>query len=181
MYHLPKDEEIFNGKYLTLHQGVIWQYKTHKNWLERRRLKELPFSHPGFAWAANKTSFPNYLYDKNIIGSGDTFMVDCLLNSWDIHGFAKKFTPKMKIHMERWAKELPVLSCDFIPQSIYHLYHGSLKNRAYMDRHDILIENEFDPETDIKLVNNVYEWATEKPNIRNAISQYFINRKEDEE
>lgn len=180
LYHLPVGEEHFSGKYLTTYQGVIWQYKIHKNWLQRRKAKELPFSHPGFGWAANKNTFPDGLYDKNIIGSGDTFMVDCMLDSWEIHGFAKKFTPKMKIHMSEWANNLPKLKCDYIPQTIYHLYHGSLKNRAYMDRHDILIENDFDPETDIKLINNVYEWATDKPNMRNAINQYFINRKEDE-
>lgn len=180
MHHLPPEEESYNGRHISIHQGVIWQYKTHKNWLERRKSKDLPFSHPGFAWAANKKSFPNGLYDKNIIGSGDTFMVDCLLGSWDIHGFAKKFTPAMKTHMMGWCDSLPKLSCDFIPQSIYHLYHGSLKNRSYMDRHDILIENEFNPEVDITLIDNVYEWSSNKPMMRHAIEQYFINRKEDE-
>lgn len=181
IYYLSKEAESYTGKYDSMMQSVIWQNKIHKNWLVRRKMKDLPFSHPGFAWAANKSTFPNGIYDRNIIGSGDTFIVDCVLDSWEIHGFAKKFTQKMREEMEAWALSLPKLKYDYIPQSIYHLYHGSLKNRAYMDRHDILKENDFDPVNDIKIVNHVFEWASNKPNMHNAIIEYFKNRQEDEQ
>lgn len=177
VYYMPKDCESFDGRYDTMVQGVIWQNLTHKNWLERRRTKCLPFSSPGFAWAARRDFV---LYDKNIVGSGDTFIVDCLLGSWDIHGFAKKFTPKMREHMMNWCSQLPNLKYDYIPQSIYHLYHGSLKNRGYMDRHDILIDNDFDPTTDIRYENNVLEWNTDKQDLHDRIRKYFYDRKEDE-
>lgn len=177
VYYMPKDCESFDGRYDTMVQGVIWQNKTHKNWLERRRTKCLPFSSPGFAWAARRDFT---LYDKNVVGSGDTFIVDCLLDSWEIHGFAKKFTPKMREHMMNWRYQLPKLKYDYIPQSIYHLYHGSLKNRGYMDRHDILIDNNFDPTTDIRYENNVLEWNTDKSDLHNRIKRYFYDRREDE-
>ena len=179
VYYLPKGHLEYKGEHTVTVQSVIWQNKIHKNWLDRRKNKQLPFSAPGFAWAARKSAFPNGIYDKNIIGSGDTFLVDCLLDSWDIHGYASKFNSKMKIDMYDWSKSLPRAKFDYIPVDIYHLWHGSLKNRRYMDRHDMIKKYDYDPRTDIKLINNVYEWNSNKHEFHYDIIQYFSDRKED--
>lgn len=183
--YLPQDHLAFNGRDKVLQvQSVIWQKIIHRNWLQRRKLKELPFSAPGFAWATRRDFFEDLggIYDKNIIGSGDTFLVDCFLDSWDIHGFVKKFTEPMKSHMLEWCgrlkKKQPVL--DYVPTDIWHLWHGSLKNRRYMDRHDVVLKYNYDPITDIELRNDVYEWASDKPGLHEDIRQYFYERKEDE-
>lgn len=168
--------------YSVMVQGVIWQNQTHKNWLERRKSKELPFSSPGFAWAARRDKFPS-LYDRNIIGSGDTFLVDCLLGSWSIHGYFNKMTKHMHRDMFEWRKlhiAPKELKCAYLPQSICHLWHGSLKNRGYMDRHDLLQSSDFDPQTDIVLRNGVYEWNSNKPEFHQGIVDYFLNRREDD-
>jgi hypothetical protein len=184
VHYMPKGMLHYDGTKIMAIQSVIWQKVIHKNWLERRRRKELPFSVPGFAWSARREVFEDIgIYDKNIVGSGDTFLVDCYLDSWDIHGFAAKFTEHMKSDMLDWCAELkkkkPVL--DYIPVDIHHLWHGSLKNRGYMDRHDIILNFDYDPKTDIKLVNNVYEWATDKTGMHQEILKYFHSRMEDEE
>ena len=181
VFYLPVGHEVYSGKHDIMLQSVIWQNKTYRNWLTRRIDKELPFSSPGFGWAANRSTFPNGLYDRNIVGSGDTFMVDCMLDSWSIHGFATKFTQNMKSHMHGWRATLPKIKYDYIPQSIYHLWHGSLKNRAYMDRHDILLENDYDPMMDVTVQDNVLEWCSPKDKMHTDIKQYFFNRKEDED
>jgi predicted glycosyltransferase involved in capsule biosynthesis len=185
--YLPKGHTHFNGKdKLMMIQGVVWQKMIHRNWLQRRMAHQLPFSAPGFAWAARRDFFfdtpLNGIYDKNIIGSGDTFLVDCYFNSWDIHGFAKKFTPAMKDHMMAYARKLKELEprLDYLPIDIWHLWHGSLKNRAYMDRHDIVLEYDYDPMNDIVLYGNVYEWASRKKGMHDAIKGYFHSRKEDD-
>jgi hypothetical protein len=49
-----------------------------------------------------------------------------------------------------------------------------------MDRHLAILENNYDPQTDIKLENNVYEWATNKPNMHVSIKNYFFGRMEDD-
>jgi hypothetical protein len=107
IYHLKKGMINYDGTKVPAVQSVIWQYKIHSNWLNRRKNKDLSFSAPGFAWAAKRDCFSHVggVYDKNIVGSGDTFLVDCLLNSWEIHGFAKKFTEPMKLHMNEWKEE----------------------------------------------------------------------------
>lgn len=183
VYYLPKDYKKFEGKYITQVQSVIWQKIIHKNWLNRRIEKELPFSSPGFAWAAQRSAFDhcNGIYDKNIIGSGDTFLVDCMLDSWQIHGYYQKFNPYMKTDMLKWRNEFKSkpFSVNYIPVDIYHLYHGSLKDRKYMERHNIIIDNNYDPCKDIKLENDVYEWSSNKKVMHDSIEDYFFQRMED--
>ena len=184
--YLPKDHLVYNGTDRILQiQGIAWQKSVHKNWLNRRRMKELSFSAPGFAWAARRDFFhcPELggIYDKNIIGSGDTFLVDCYLDSWDIHGFANKFTDSMKVHMMDWCKTFrkKEFVLDYIPVDIWHLWHGSLKNRKYMDRHDVILKYNYNPESDIILKGDTYEWNSDKKDLHEDIRQYFYDRKED--
>lgn len=184
VFHLPKGLKHNDGSKIPFLQSVLWQKIIHKNWLQRRKNKELPFSTPGFAWAAKRELFHDIkIYDKNIVGSGDTFMVDCLLDSWDIHGYAAKFTPKMKEHMQEYCSKLKQKQpkIGYIPIDINHLYHGNLKNRSYMDRHQAILDNDYDPQKDIKLENDVYEWATDKKSMHDSIKNYFFSRMEDDE
>lgn len=174
--------EIVPGKWPCL-QGVTWQKIIHKNWLARRTSKELPFSHPGFGWAAKRDVFAKLgIYDRNIVGSGDTFMVDCFFDSWEIHGYAAKFTEPMKAHMMDYCKQFRArdYKYDFVPLDIYHLWHGSPKNRGYMSRHDLVINNNYDPATDVKQVGDVFEWASDKPALHQGLREYFYSRQEDD-
>lgn len=180
--YLPQGHEEWKGEKVCMLQSVIWQKIIHKNWLQRRRIKELPFSTPGFAWSARRETFEDIgIYDRNIIGSGDTFLVDCFLESWDIHGYAEKFTEGMKKDMMQWKSLLDEkkVKCDFIPIDIYHLWHGSLKNRKYMDRHDIVLKYDYDPAKDIVLEGDVFEWASDKIGMHEDIEGYFHERQED--
>lgn len=181
--YLPSGVTEYNNEKFMSVQGIIWQKMIHKNWLERRKKKDLPFSSPGFAWAAKKDVFYDIgIYDKNIIGSGDTFLVDCYFDSWDIHGYAQKFNNFMKKDMMLWNNELrkKELTFDYLPVDIYHLWHGNLRNRKYMERHDIVLKHQYDPEKDIKLENNVYEWVTDKKEMHEEIKSYFYSRNDDE-
>lgn len=183
VYYMPKGMLQYDGSKIPMMQSVAWQWKIHRNWLQRRKTRELNFSVPGFAWACRRELFADLggLYDRNIVGSGDTFMVDCYLDSWDIHGFASKFNDHMKKDLMDWCARLrtknPVL--DYIPVEISHLWHGSLKNRKYMDRHDIISKYDYNPSEDVKLVNNVLEWNSSKEEMHNDIKQYFYDRQED--
>lgn len=187
VFYMPNGMLKYDGSKLSCIQSVAWQWKIHRNWLQRRRNGELPFSVPGFAWACRRDLFDDIngesgIYDRNIVGSGDTFLVDCYLNSWDIHGFASKFNDHMKTDLMKWCeglrKKKPVL--DYIPVDISHLWHGSLKNRKYMDRHDIILNYDYNPREDVALQNNVFEWSSDKPGMHEDIRQYFYDRKEDQ-
>jgi hypothetical protein len=188
VHYMPQGMLQYDGSKMLSMQSVIWQYKIHKNWLSRRCRGELPFSVPGFAWACRKDTFNNIngsdgIYDRNIVGSGDTFLVDCYLDSWDIHSFAKKFNVNMQKDLMSWCSGLKKkeIALDYLPLDIAHLWHGSLKNRKYTDRHDIILNHDYNPLLDIELRNNVYEWATPKHEMHSDIKQYFFDRHEDDQ
>lgn len=70
------------------------------------------------------------------------------------------------------------INVDYLNIDIFHLWHGSLKNRGYMSRHDAILNNDYDPISDINLVDNVYEWSSQKPNMHKEINDYFFRRQE---
>lgn len=168
--------------------GVVPQYLKNDNWISKRLKRQLPFATPGFAWAANKKWLKDVggIFDRGVVGSGDVHFVDACLGSWEIH----KHTPS--IYSEAGANQYSGYLYDYftmmsnnkpkvgyIPTNLYHLHHGELKNRKYQERKYILCQNDYDPMLDIKLVNNVYEWATYKPELHKSIKEYFVNRQED--
>ena len=181
VYLSPKGEREFSP-FFTSQQGVLWQYKIHKNWLNRRISKELKFSSPGFIWGVNSKGFKELgLYDKGITGSGDTIILDCLLDSEGIHGYYDKTTDSMKQSIKEYKNKLKSLNLNigYAPLDIQHLYHGTTANRNYLPRHEILRDNNFDPNLDIKLDCNVFEWNSAKIDMHDRIKQYFFDRKED--
>jgi hypothetical protein len=56
--------------------------------------------------------------------------------------------------------------------------HGQLSNRQYLERHNILADNFFDPHKDIVMNNDkCWEWATNKPELHRQLDQYFQARR----
>ena len=49
-----------------------------------------------------------------------------------------------------------------------------------MDRHETILLNNYDPKTDIRLINDVFEWSTDKYNMHEDVKGYFFGRNEDE-
>lgn len=180
--HLAQDDREYHKESQNVKQGVIWQKKTHDNWLENRISRKLLHAEPGFGWGAVRAALPRGLYDRLIVGSGDNFLVDCLLESRVLHHYWMKLTDHMLNDLEEWKlnfiKETD-RSVDYLPINVCHLWHGSMKDRAYHTRDLIFREHDFDPKKDIKMVNNVWEWSTNKPQFHQSIVDYFHNRKED--
>jgi len=186
---LPKGEISFSqrAKYQSW-PSVIWQYKTYKNWFERRLKNELEFAAPGYAWAARREVFDNIgMYDKNIVGSGDAFLVDCFLDKFAVHSYYHTLSREMRIDMALWREKFKSqnficgsMDLDYLPVDIYHMWHGDYTNRKYIHRQELIQNYDFKPNRDIKLINNVWEWNSHKPKFQEALRQYFYDRKEDE-
>jgi hypothetical protein len=186
VYHLEKDETSYGGKTISSIQSIIWQNKIHKNWLSRRLNKELPFAAPGFAWAA-RTDFLKKicgLYPRAITGSSDVIFADALLGSQDLHVYHSILTECMKKDVELYKDRIRFLhpQFDYLPIDIYHLWHGTFANRRYIDRHQILVNSNYNPLTDLNFEEQtqVYELAGNKTGLEEELKDYFINRKDDE-
>ncbi len=169
VYYLNK-----NGDHDLILPGIVYQSKSHRNWLSRRENRELPFSAPGFAWAGKNIT----LYDKDIVGSGDCILVDAVMGTWKLHGFEQKFNENMKKDILNWSEDKKNLKVDYISVDAFHLHHGDLKNRQYMKRHAFL--KDFDHNQDIILKNGVYEWSEcASKEMKIGLKEYFSRRHDD--
>lgn len=154
--------------------------------VEKYGLKSLHQHHlhgePGYGWACRRSIIEkNGFYDANIIGGGDSFFAQAAFGTMDFS--ARRLSLKHTEHYRKWAHKffLDVQgSVAFSKGSIFHLWHGSRKNRNYRKRARILIENKFDPEKD--LLNgdsNPWRWSGNNPGLETAVRKYFYSRKED--
>lgn len=136
----------------------------------------------GHAWAA-KISFlkSNPVYDKCIVGGGDTFYLAAGL------GKLQQVIDKMDVPealsdaMVSFYSDMPRVKLSFSSNCIFHLYHGDFSKRGYNSRHQILSSLKFNPELDL----------TEDPRIPLAftsvgkrilphLKQYLMSRQEDQ-
>jgi hypothetical protein len=139
----------------------------------------------GLAWAAKRRLLDDYgFYDAAIAGGGDSYMVSAMYGQF---GNAKtKFVldAARQRHYLKWAMpfhEAVAERIGHVPGTIYHLRHGTIKNRAYLDRQQRLAAFDFDPEADLRVGSNgAWHWARPRPELEHFLAQYFVSRSEDE-
>src|SRR5579859_3806979 len=181
--NLPPNELQYGGKDISTERSIVWQSKNFPNWLEKRRTWKLPYATIGFAWAAKRSIFDNIgMYDRHVLGSNDNLVVDCCLNSFDLHHYWNNINPELKEDMQKWTKlfGIGVHKIDYLPITIYHLWHGAKKYRGYINRESIVKKYNFNPLVDIRIENNVYEWNSEKLGLHEECRNYFYSRREDD-
>lgn len=146
-------------------------------------MKEEEFNfkyHPGFAWAFRREYYNDVgFFDWAVSGSGDTLSSAKWLNKTLPLNFKSLPRPLHTEYIKYFNKPNPKITY-LKDVNIYHLYHGSRKNRQYSQRHEMLFINQ-----DIKelvFLNNqgIYEW-TNKSKWNELFLNYFINRKDDED
>ena len=59
-------------------------------------------------------------------------------------------------------------------------YHGSLKNRKYVERETILRTHNYNPNTDIEAISETGMYNIKHKSLRNSILSYFKSRNEDD-
>jgi hypothetical protein len=163
--------------------GIAWQAKAYPDWLELRRRGQLHYSVPGGAWAARRDVIANIgLYDRHVLGGNDTIFADALLGAWGIHGYLTNSGDRLRRDALIWGQTLartnPTYS--YLPQDAFHLFHGSLDDRQYVRRDQLLLDHDFDPQADIRRDGDVFEWTSNKPRLHAAVADYFSSRKEDD-
>lgn len=143
---------------------------------------------PGLAWAWNVDAYSlvGGFIDWCILGSGDWHMAHGLVGAMQQRGaehkelsaYSKKLLHWQEL-AERWIKR----DVGFVPVTVGHWFHGSKTNRQYGSRGKILIENQYNPETDIKYdAQGLIQLETYEPRqirLRDQIRGYFRARNED--
>jgi hypothetical protein len=62
-----------------------------------------------------------------------------------------------------------------------HLWHGSLRDRRYRQRHDSMRQFDFDPDADLQRdASDLWKWKSNKPALHQFVRHYFASRREDD-
>ena len=140
------------------------------------------YGSPGGAWAFTKPHFRNNpLYDRTPIGNADCIFADGVFDVLGHTTFLNEFSPDHQRDIMEWSQQLPAnRSVTYLPVDVEHLWHGGLKNRRYDHLVTALRTHEFDPKNDIKKINHLYTWASEKSALHQEIYAFFKKRGETE-
>ena len=145
--------------------------------------KGTDYWHPGYAWAITRKAYEkiNGLYDKAILGSGDSIIAMSLINkcnSINNVNYHKDYNNSMLTYQKLASK----LRLGYTPGIIRHYYHGSKINRKYTERWKILMKFNFSPLTHITYDSSgiIIPTSTFSKEFKDEIYNYFKERKEDE-
>lgn len=139
--------------------------------------------HPGFAWAITRKAYEKIdgLYDKGILGSGDSMMALSVINKVE-NVLNMDYHDDYKNSILEFQKKAKFLRLGYTPGIIRHYYHGSKKNRQYTERWKILIEHSYSPVNHVTYDKNGILIPTQSmpKEFIEDIFNYFKERKEDE-
>ena len=187
--------------------GAVWYYERtgdRTRQYARRPSRRHPFGQPrglsGLGWAARAEVLREVqLYDASVLGGGDKLIYASSLRRgkwWDeaIEHLmrSEKACPKCgsynrsaayAAHFRRWAEKWAAIvdgRVGHVNQVIRDLYHGARARRYYSWRHHVLFRHSFDPDNDLRLdENGCWRWASDKPELHQEVSRYFLSREED--
>ena len=139
----------------------------------------------GGAWAFRRSAFDTVggLLDTCILGSGDWNMAFGLVGKVQQTAEAKRYGTALTRSILRWQDRAAPLQANigYIDNHAIHHFHGSKVNRAYGTRWQILRDENFDPDVDIKRDwQGLWQLAGNKPSLRDKIRCYFRARSEDD-
>lgn len=142
----------------------------------------LVHGHSGYAWAARRSLLERHgLYDANVLGNGDLNIAHAMFGG-SRYLKTERSSEHAARHLRRWADaffEDVQGSVGFVEGTVYHLWHGKMADRRYIDRLDVLIEHDFDPLRDLSHDGGAYHWSSAKPGLHAVCREYFARRRED--
>jgi hypothetical protein len=172
---LDMDDEKNN---LNIFNGFGYSFNKNKKYTT----KGINYWHPGFAWAITRKAYEKLggLYDKGVLGSGDSIMALSLINnskSMNNDNYHDDYNNSMLDYQQKAIS----LRLGYTPGIIRHYYHGSKQNRQYTERWKILMKHKFSPTIhltyDDKGILIPTEYFSEE--FKEDIMNYFRERKED--
>jgi hypothetical protein len=137
--------------------------------------------HVGYVWAARREFINKHkLYDPIITGAGDLFMLMAFTGNFgwlDYPEELRGYDMNAATHFFDWG--FPVYKdtqgkIGHTSDVIFHMWHGDINNRNYLDLSKALQKNRFNPQEDLKLeINGSWKWASDKPKLHQAVKNIF--------
>ena len=143
-----------------------------------------PVGATGGAWAFRRSAFDAVggLLDTCILGSADWHMAFGLVGAVDAAAELRHCSRPYVDAVLRWQARAATLkqNIGYVDNHAIHYFHGSKLARAYGSRWRILLDNQYDPRTDVSRDwQGVLKLAGNKPRLRDQIRAYFRDRNED--
>jgi len=156
-------------------------YSFNKN--KKYLTKGIDYWHPGYAWAITRKSYEKIggLYDKGILGSGDSIMALSFINK-SIYMNNINYSDDYNNSMLEYQKKASKLRLGYVPGVIRHYFHGTELNRKYTERWKILMKYNFSPIEHLHYDNQGILVPTNifSSDFKEDIMNYFKDRKEDD-
>jgi hypothetical protein len=169
-------------------QTRLWRSFAY-NYCKNRHLAESSWfdihGHTGFAWGARREILEQVpLFDKAIVGTADHIIAHAAVGQIPHPCLEKAFTdPRMLDRVYQWSRQFNQLTHNqigFVEGELWHLWHGDLKNRQYLQRTQDFSEIDFDLDEDL-IVNDdeLYEFSDDRQDVQGWMNNYFESRQED--
>lgn len=135
---------------------------------------------PGFAWVARVDLLRQHgFYDGNILGNGDKLLFNAALGRFNDAVTGYGLNEEQAIHYVAWAQgfhEAVNSRIGYIPQRLFHLWHGDLSCRRYGPRVHEFMRFNFDPFVDIKISpSGSWEWSSQKPEMHRFVRDVLMS------
>ena len=181
-----------HGEVLETHKGFAYCYVKGRELGEKNRLGGWkyggPYWHPGYAFAFCMDAWNGLggMIDRGICGAGDYHMACALIGRGDF-SHPGSVHPNYRHMVEVWqnrAESVVRRNIGYLPGTIHHGYHGAKADRRYVERWDILTQNDFDPYRDVAYDRHGVLQLTVSHDergrrIRDQLRSYFRTRRED--
>jgi len=145
--------------------------------------KGLDYWHPGFAWAITRKAYEKIggLYDKGVLGSGDSIMSLSFINKC-FKMTNDDYNNDYNNSMLEFQKKAKTLRLGYTPGVIRHHYHGSKQNRKYTERWKILMKYLYSPIKHLQYDDKgiLIPSPEMSDEFKEDIMNYFRERKEDD-
>ena len=159
---------IFNGFGYSYCKGKSYNTNGKEYW------------HSGYAWAMTRKAYEKAgIYDKGILGSGDSIMALSFINKVSAMKNVK-YNVEYNNSMLEYQAKASKLRLGYVPCLIRHYFHGTKENRKYTERWKILMKHSFNPKTDLKYDEKGILIGNISNDFINDIMKYFQERKEDD-
>lgn len=169
-----------NGEALKIDQSFMYMHK--KSGKPYHKTSKYGVWHPGFAWACTRHAYNQMgkLLDIGILGSGDRHMALAFIGMGDF-SYPGTIHESYKQQVASFQKKCKNFKVHYVPGTILHHFHGSLVNRKYVDRWNILVNNVYHVEEDVYYSSHGILKFTEKgKRMQQELDDYFLGRKEDD-
>lgn len=140
--------------------------------------------HSGFAWAIRRDAYEKLggLIDRCILGGGDGVIAYGSVYMGNVPDPNCTVSPAYSRTINNYQRKFRGLTTGYVKGVIRHYFHGSLQNRKYTERWNVLRTHRYDPETFVTYNKHGLVVPTQQcpQGMLHEIMQYFRERNEDE-